>query len=915
MSREELCLNRGWLFFDKEITTEEMIAHKSAYIHAKTRSGAGASLPDYDDFKWMTINLPHDFVVGRCPQPDVPTYCGCRKRGVVWYRRYFRLEEEDRGKNIELDFGAIASSATVFFNGAPVYENSCGYTGFKCDVTPMAEYGDYLNTIAVRVDASACEGWWYEGGGIYRDVWLIKRNALHVETDGVYANPVKNASGEWHIPYEASVMNSGENEKRFTLCVKILDKNGVELSTTLSKPVSAPVFLTTRVDLDIPILFPVELWDINNPYLYTVQTILLDENGTILDETSQKCGFRTIKFTAQNGFFLNERNIKLKGTCNHQDHAGVGVAVPKSLERYRLLKLKEMGCNAYRCSHNPPSSSLLDLCDELGILVMDENRHYSTSEEHLNQLRWLVKRDRNHPSVILWSIFNEEPLQCNEVGYQMARKMCAVIHQLDTTRFTTGAMNGGFLTPLNASMALDVTGINYYIYEYDHYHEIAPNQPVVSTEDTSAVTSRGELFTDRAAHHLADNDTEAVPWGATQRVAWKAIDERPWMSGGFAWTGFDYKGEPTPYPYPSNSSFFGILDICGFPKNSFYVRQAFWRDDLAVLKIATHWNRTEMTGTPVPVMVISSKADEVELFLNGRSLGRQITDKYEMNTFDVAYEPGELKAVSYKNGVPLCVAKECTTEKPFAIELVPDRSSIADDGYDIVPVAVYVKDKNGNRVPDAHNFISFSIEGEGEIAGVGNGDENSSESDTASCRSLYNGAAMVFIRTKIGGRGNLVLSASGIGLQTASVNLAIVPDGADRKYAAVPHKYSLIKEWLQSPFYDKKPNALLKFDDNDMNSWQRTETGHTLKSTNEKPYVMLRAELPENKKNDGIVFRSILGRAEFYYGENLIAVKDSVEPEQFNLKLPAVSNNNTLTVLLEIDHVGLYCGILGLVLI
>lgn len=908
-------LNRDWLFFDNGVVEKERLSHKSAYIHAKTRTGAGASSQDYDDTKWEKVDLPHDFVQTRLPEADVPGYMGCRKRGEVWYRRYFRLAESERGNNIELRFGAAATIADVYFNGAPVYTNNNGYTSFYCDVTPMVEYGDFLNCIAVRVDASASEGWWYEGGGLYRDVWLVKRAPVHFVTDGIYANPVKDANGGWIIPFEAEIDNTGKEEMPVQVTATLLDSNGNVLAKQSSGPVNAALFTVQTVKLNIPAPADVKLWDLESPHLYTVRAELTS-GDEIFDEADVRCGFRTIAFDAKTGFTLNGRNVKLKGTCNHQDHGGLGVAVPKSIERFRILKLKEMGCNAYRCSHNPPSDSLLDLCDELGMLVMDENRHYSTAEEHLRQLQWLVKRDRNHPSVILWSIFNEEPLQCTEVGYEMARKMCALIKKLDPTRFTTCAMNGGFLTDCNASQAVDVTGINYFIYEYDHYHEIAPDHPVLSSEDTSAVTLRGALESnfENPANQLADNDTEAVPWGATQRAAWKAIDTRPWMAGGFAWTGFDYRGEPTPFKFPANGSFFGILDHCGFPKNAFYIRQAMWRKEIPVLKIAPHWTRRNTeAGTEVKVLVISNAAS-VELFINGRSLGCQKADPYDMNEYTLAYEPGELKAIAYNAaGDIIAETKEVTAGEPVALEaeIYEDgRSAVADDAYDTLPIAIYARDGAGNRVPDAANHIRFSVTDNGIIAGVANGDGNSLEGDLQPERDLFNGCAMVYVRAKRDAKGEITLTAESEGLTSAQVTLNIIENGADRVYEIDPPHYHVFNNWIKSPFYAERPDPNMKLDADDMNSWEQYKTGILFTGKVDTPYVLFRAEIPDVAgKGKVIIFRNLWGWAEFYFDGNLVAEKTNDEPEEFGIRLPDFSTGTMLTVLMKADpkgQVGIY---------
>ncbi len=900
--RRLLSLNRGWLFHDGEVDAAGPAAHNAAYLSSKTRLPDGVMTQNFDDTGWQSVNLPHDFVLTRLPEQEYGTFMGCRRRGIVWYRRHFRLEESDRGKNIELIFDGASSRAEVWFNGAPVCTNDCGYTGFRCDVTPMAEYGDFLNTVAVRVDASRHEGWWYEGGGLYRDTWLLIRSPQYILTDGVYANPVQ-TDGVWHIPVQVETGNTGTEECNVYAISELLDDKGILLSSARSSGRKIPVFGNTAIEYDLPAPENIRLWDLDSPALYTVRTRLYREDGILLDEAMTRCGFRTIAFDAEKGFFLNGRSVKLQGTCNHQDHACTGVAVPKSIERFRLLKLKEMGCNAYRCAHNPPTASLLDLCDELGMLVMDENRHYSTADVYLDQLRWLVRRDRNHPSVILWSIFNEEPLQSTPVGYEMARKMSAIVKQLDNTRFTTGAMNGGFLTPLNASHAIDVTGINYYIHSYDEYHRIAPGQPVLSSEDASAVASRGITQTDWEAHTLADDDSEAVPWGATNRTAWREIAERSWMAGGFAWTGFDYRGEPTPYPYPSNSSFFGILDLCGFPKNAFYLRQAFWRNDLAVLRTVPHWNLSVEKGTTVSVSVISSKAESVELFLNGRSFGVQKTVPFDMNRYDIPYEPGTLRAVSYDgNGNIIAVYENETAGKPSALVLEADRGYVADDGYDCVPVTVYAADAAGRRVPDAENLIRFSVRGAGEIIGTANGDQNSLADELSPERNLFSGYAMTMIRSAVGGSGSIILRAESDGLEPAETVIEIKTGLADREYAATPPRFRMFNDWICSQFYEEKPDPNVVIGKDDMNSWERVFPGTKLQTVQDKRFILYRADvsgLTESGKR--MLFRAVTGKACCYIDGKLIHAKETYAEESTSFCFSKGFAGNELTVLLEGD--------------
>jgi beta-galactosidase len=368
------------------------------------------------------------------------------------------------------------------------------------------------------------EGWWYEGGGIYRHTWLVKRDPVHIATDGVYANPVCDENGKWRLPVEVTVNSAAKNTASVELETTLLDPAG-KIVATASTQVEAAPFVDTVAKLSLAVDKP-QLWSVEKPVLYLVRTVL-KQAGKPGDAVTTHCGFRTLRFDAKQGFFLNGQPVKLKGVCNHQDHAGVGVALPDSLWEFRLRKLKEMGVNAYRCSHNPPSKEFLDLCDRMGMLVMDENRNFNSTPEYMRQLEWMVRRDRNHPSVILWSVFNEEPMQGSEQGYEMVRRMSAVVKRLDATRPVTAAMNGGQFTPLNVADAVDVVGFNYSTDGYDRYHAAHPDRPMTSSEDTSAFMTRGEYVTDKKNNVIASNDDERAPWGATHRSAWKKIATRP----------------------------------------------------------------------------------------------------------------------------------------------------------------------------------------------------------------------------------------------------------------------------------------------------------------------------------------------------------------------------------------------------
>jgi beta-galactosidase len=784
--REKLSLDRGWRFHLGDVPWESFPGGQGIAFYgpdfthhgAKAGHAWGVAARGFDDSAWRAVTLPHDFVLEQPFAADEERAQGYRKRGVAWYRRTFKLSDSDKGKNLEFRFDGVATHCTVFFNGTAVHRNWNGYTSFAIDVTTMARFGDDINTLAVRVDAEPMEGWWYEGGGIYRHVWLVKRNPLHVATDGLYANPVKDGDGTWTIPIEATIANTAYQSAEASVIVTVLDDVGNQIAEGRSAVLSLEPRGDAKASFPVSVASP-RLWSVDAPNLYTVRATVL-ASGEPVDSVDATCGFRTIRFDPAEGFFLNERPLKLQGTCNHQDHAGVGVALPDSLWEFRVSKLKEMGSNAYRTTHNPPSKELLDVCDRLGMLVLDETRHFSTAPEHLRQLEWLVRRDRNHPCVIMWSLFNEEPLQVNREGMEMARAMDALVKRLDPTRPTTGGQNRGQLNQdgtanlQNAAQVLGVVGINYQAGDYDKIRAAYPDKPIVSTEDTSQVMTRGAYFTDYEKKIIASYDDVYPGWDrfSSVRNSWQAIETQPSFAGGFSWTGFDYRGEPTPFGWPSASSFFGAMDLCGFPKSEFFIRQAHWVKDRPVLTLVPHWNWPGMDGQKVRVMALTN-ADTVALSLNGVLIDEKRVDQFQMVEWFVPYAPGRLVAVAKNYGREVASYSVETTGEPVALRLTPDRAAVDGDGEDAVPVTVEALDDQGRPVPTSSLPVEFEIAGPGAVIGLGNGDPNSREPDQGLRRSLFNGLAQVILQSERGGSGALVLRVRGEGLKPAETTINV----------------------------------------------------------------------------------------------------------------------------------------------
>jgi beta-galactosidase len=767
-TRERLSLDEGWRFHLGDIPFPVIRGHGATYEHAKAGAAEGAAAVKYQDKDWPVVNLPHDWAMDLPVDAKNNVSQGFRTRGVGWYRKTFTLDPSDQGKNLEVQFDGVATFGTVWVNGIVVHRNWCGYTGFAIDISPMARFGKETNTIVLRVDADAMEGWWYEGAGIYRHTWLVKRSPVHIATDGVFANPVRGPQGRWSIPIEVTLGNTGTEitpvEVESTLICPAGKTAGTAKGSQTVVPFGEPV-VKYAIDVESP-----SLWSLQQPTLYTVRTVVR-QGGQTIDEATTRCGFRTIRFDADKGFFLNDQPVKLKGTCNHQDHAGVGVAMPDSLWDFRLRKLKEMGSNACRCSHNPPATEFLDACDRLGMLVMDENRNFNPSPEYQRQLEWLVRRDRNHPCVILWSVFNEEPMQGSRQGYEMVRKMAAVVKQFDTTRPVTAAQNGALLNQWNASKAADVAGFNYQPGGYDSYHKANPTKPMTSSEDTSAVMTRGEFTTDRKRGVLDSYDTQFQPWGLTHGRAWQEIAERPFVAGGFVWTGFDYHGEPQPFEWPATASSFGCMDLCGFPKSAFYIHQAHWIEDRPVLQLIPHWNWPGREGQPVKVMALTN-AQSVALLLNGKPIEEKPVHKYLMVSWDVPYEPGKLEAVAKRDGREIARCAVETTGAPAALELIADRPTLSGDGRDAQPITVRAVDAQGRPVPTANMVVNFELTGPGAIIGLGNGDPICHEPEKGNRRSLYNGLAQVIVQSARQA-GKMSLKATADGLKPAEMTIDV----------------------------------------------------------------------------------------------------------------------------------------------
>lgn len=784
--------------------------------------------PDFDDSGWRSLNLPHDWAIEGNFSQDNPsgTGGGALPGGVGWYRKTFTIPAKDEGKQIYIDFDGAYMNSTVYINGHELGTRPYGYASFSYDLTPWLKPGE--NVLAVRVDNSEQpNSRWYSGCGIYRHVWLRAVDPLHVKLWGTFVRQDEVSGSKADVSVITSVENTGRNARVYTLATSILSPEGKTVAST-SRLLHLDAGKDTEVTQQLSVKNP-SLWSPDDPTLYTVVSELKVQGHTV-DRYETKTGFRYLDFDAEKGFSINGERMKINGVCLHHDAGALGAVVNKAAIARQLKIMKEMGANAIRSSHNPPAPELLDLCDSLGLMVMDETfdmwRKKKTSHDysryfpewHERDLTDLVVRDRNHPSIIIWSIGNEvleqwsdakadtlsleeanlilnfgqskemlakegDPMSVNSL---LTKKLADMTRELDPTRPVTAGCNepdpGNHLF---RSGALDIIGFNYHDDWFKDVPKNFPGKPFIVTESVSALQTRGyyqmpsdsiNLWPERwdkpffnETFSCSAYDNCHAPWGNTHEGTMRHVEDNDFIMGQFVWTGFDYIGEPTPYGWPARSSYFGLVDLAGNPKDSYYMYQSRWRPDLDVLHLFPHWNWKE--GEEVDVWAYFNNADEVELLLNGKSLGSKKPEGSAYHvSWRVPFEPGTLEAVSRKEGREVKRTVVNTASEPYALRLNPDRTEINADGTDLCYVAVEVVDKDGNLCPLAENEILFTVEGSGFNAGVDNGSPISLEPFKSDKRKAFYGKALVIVQND-GRKGEIKVSATSPGLQSSSVRV------------------------------------------------------------------------------------------------------------------------------------------------
>jgi len=746
--------------------------------------------PDFDDSLWREVRVPHDYVVEGTPDPRFNNQRAALPVPRAYYRRGLDLPADYAGKSLWIEFDGIYRDSQVWLNGHYLGRHPSGYTGSRYDLSPFAKIGE-RNELVVLVDPRVAEGWWYEGGGIYRHVWLNVTDPLHVAPLGTQITSiiegVSSEAPSADVTIKTRVVNQSPDAQAATLRSTILDPQGVAVAT-ITTDIRVSADIETEITQEAAVAQAL-LWSCETPYLYRVSTQII-KDGRAIDSYTTPFGLRTIRFDVDQGFFLNEKPVKLQGFCNHHDFAGVGIAMPDNLQEWRIKKLQEMGANAWRCSHSVPSPEFLDACDRLGLLVLDENRHLAFTTDRktgsgqgyvnndFTELEFMLRRDRNHPSIIAWCLANEEkdtPDNC-----ELLRALVEHTHRFDDRPTTAATI---FADGIGIEAVPDIGGLNYSHKSYDLVRKNLPHKPLLSTENGSARATRGIYYDYPAAEDPKKNPpyyirnystwfaAKTAPEANENITQWKPIADRAWLAGGFYWTGFDYHGEPSPSFWPAISSHFGMFDLCGFPKDNYYYYKAWWTKS-PVVHLMPHWNWVgQKEGQPLRVVAFSN-ASKVELVLNGKSLGTQAMPPHESVEWQVPYEPGRLEARGTMTDGQVITDVVETTGKPAALRIRSDLTALRANHQDIAVAEVSVVDREGRVVPTANDLVSFTLSGPGSLAGVGNGDPICQQPETANPRSAFNGHCAALVRAG-GEAGTLTVTATAPGLDSATVALNI----------------------------------------------------------------------------------------------------------------------------------------------
>lgn len=777
---ERILFVDNWLFHKGEIITERPAVKGPVYTQAKTESyRRGPASINYDDHpndfgvranhmltheRWETVKLPHDYIVNSPITPDGNNALGFYEYQPAWYRKHFAANDEWRGKRVELEFLGVATECDIYINGIYMTRSMTAYTPIVVDITDFIKFDGADNVIAVHVTCDTIENWWYNGAGICHKVYLNVSEQLSVARDGVFVSPRRLEGELWEVPISVELRNGNYKDASATVVTDLLYGGEVVASATgeISVPARDGAEIKYTAAVDSPML-----WDIDSPKLYVARTRVF-AGGVMSDEKCDKFGFRTIEFDAERGFLLNGRQMKLNGICGHEDFGLTGKAVPDNVMRHKVRMMKEMGANAYRCAHSMQDEAYMDAFDEYGMLVMAETRHFSSTPAHLEELRALVKRDRNRPSVIMWSVGNEEHYFITDEGRRIAENMIFEVKKLDSTR---PVMTANDKAPEKCTVydSSDLVAVNYNPKLYDYLHEKFPDKPFMVSECSAAGGTRGWYYGDCLSRgHRGAYDKDVNNWFQSHENVFTYFKDRPWIIGWFVWSAFEYLGEAV---WPRICSISGMIDLYMQKKDSFYQLKSFYTDE-PMVHILPHWNMVE--GETVKVFVYDN-CDSVELFLNGVSLGREKSEKYVHHEWHVPFEPGKLSCVGYDaDGKAIAECVRETTGKPVALRLrLENGDDLSANGEDVALVTCYMVDSEGREVPDGEGMISFMTESGVTI--VGTGSDNTDHTPPA-CpdRRMRAGRALCAIIPNAPGK--TVLVARCYGLESARLEIDVKPD-------------------------------------------------------------------------------------------------------------------------------------------
>lgn len=894
--RKKTGINKGWRF----TTDVQKTMPYDAYLRTKTGAQNQAAAVSYDDQKWNVVDLPHDYTVSGNLDPENNDYNGYLKRPDAWYRRYFYLDEKDRDQRLVLHFEGVSGEAKIWVNGCLMKVNYSSYCGFDVEITDVVRFGQEVNVIAIHLDNHNVEGWWYQAGGIYRRVYLISTASDYIKDDEFFVTSSKKENNTWNVAIAAQIAVRDKTEDDFSVEITIVDPEGKEQYS--EKKRIELKGREGRLETDCLIKDPV-LWDIGKGNLYTCKLELYraDQLRDVLETTF---GIREIYFDTEKGFYLNGVHQEIKGLCYHEDEGNLGWAIEKETYKKRIENLIAMGGNAYRCSHNPPDEEVLKLCDEYGVLVMDEVRKFDSGEIGLNELRYMIKRDRNHPSIIMWSMGNEEPWQGEARGARIMQTMRAVVKELDQTRPVTMAMHEGFLED-GAALYSDVIGLNYNHELFDEVHKKYPDKPIIGSENLN----------------LADHFQDGTRKYTGSDLAYETLEnaaERPFIAGTFGWAGQDYRGEHRNLSFFTNCCPTGCT---GERKDGFYQYAAYWKKE-SVLHICDHWNDI---GKEKREVVIYSNVEQIILYLNGNKVGEGVPNNRNKAVFTLTYQPGTLTAVGLKKNKEVVREEICTTTEPVRFLLNPEKKQIHADGRERVFVKVKAVDKNGNIFPTASESFHVKLEGPGKVLCSDNSDAYSTWWDDPCDMNVYKGEARIVVEAgEQAGVINIHLESDM--LDGDSCEIEVLPAESNEMEACCS---PYVNEWFVSRVFEERPDPYQWPTDDYYIIWKKYWEPSTLIVEEQtfyhrKGYVICCQEqnMPELRsgKTPALVFERISGKAEFLisardYDNQIIKrvheFKESEKAESVRVELPGFTSGDRLIMKVVIEGKKADDGIAG----